>query len=104
MRIVLLVGAVSLAAACGRTDRPGLTADSAAAAKAAPADVALKLPPGFTATVCAEGIGSTRHIAAALNNNIYVNTWRSPYDTTAAHRRAGSWSDSGTPMATARRI
>jgi glucose/arabinose dehydrogenase len=82
MRIVLLVGAVSLAAACGRTDRPGVAADSAEAAKAASADVALKLPPGFTATVFAEGIGSTRHIVAAPNGNIYVNTWRSPYDTT----------------------
>jgi glucose/arabinose dehydrogenase len=82
MRLVFLVGLACLAAACGRTDRPGGTADSAGAASAAPAAVALKLPPGFTATVFAEGIGSTRHIAAALNNNIYVNTWRSPYDTT----------------------
>lgn len=82
MRIVLLAAAVSLTAACGRSDRSSQTADSAGVAKAAPADVVLKLPPGFTATVFAEGIGSTRHIAAAPNNTIYVNTWRSPYDTT----------------------
>lgn len=81
MRIVLLVGAVCLAA-CGRTDRPGPAADSVGAGKAARAAVALKLPPGFTATVFAEGIGSTRHIVAAPNGNVYVNTWRSPYDTT----------------------
>jgi glucose/arabinose dehydrogenase len=45
-------------------------------------DVSLKLPPGFTATVFAESLGSTRHIVAAPNGTIYVNTWRSPYDTT----------------------
>jgi glucose/arabinose dehydrogenase len=32
--------------------------------------------------VFAESLGATRHIVAALNNDIYVNTWRSPYDTT----------------------
>jgi glucose/arabinose dehydrogenase len=73
---------MGMAAACSRADRPSQTADSTAAATPTSAPVALKLPPGFTATVFAEGIGSTRHIVAAPNGDIYVNTWRSPYDTT----------------------
>jgi glucose/arabinose dehydrogenase len=79
---ILLLGAAGLTAACGRSDRAKPTTDSTSAATAPAADVRLKLPPGFTATVFADGLGSTRHIVAALNNNIYVNTWRSPYDTT----------------------
>jgi glucose/arabinose dehydrogenase len=82
MRLVLLTAALGLAGACDRTDRSSQTADSTAPARSSRSDVTLKLPPGFTATVFAEGIGSARHIAAAPNNNIYVNTWRSPYDTT----------------------
>jgi glucose/arabinose dehydrogenase len=81
-RAAFLGIALAMAAACGRADRPSYINDSVATAKTPSSDVVLKLPPGFTATVFAEGLGSARHIAAALNNNIYVNTWRSPYDTT----------------------
>jgi glucose/arabinose dehydrogenase len=82
MRLVLLTASVGLAAACGRSDRLSQTADSAGVAKGAPADVVLKLPEGFTATVFGDNLGATRHIVAAPNGDIYVNTWRSPYDTT----------------------
>jgi glucose/arabinose dehydrogenase len=83
MRTIMLVTAAGMAAACGRTDRGKSTSDSTATAATAPtADVSLKLPSGFSATVFAEGLGSTRHIVAAPNGTIYVNTWRSPYDTT----------------------
>jgi glucose/arabinose dehydrogenase len=44
--------------------------------------VSLKLPSGFQATVFAENLGGARHVAVAPNGNVYVNTWRSPYDTT----------------------
>jgi glucose/arabinose dehydrogenase len=82
MRTILLAVAIGTLAGCGRGDRPNQVADSAEAVKAAPTDVALKLPPGFTATVFARDLGGARHVVAAPNNNIYVNTWRSPYDTT----------------------
>jgi glucose/arabinose dehydrogenase len=81
MRIVLLAVALTLAA-CGRTERSSQTSESATAGSKAHRDVALKLPSGFTATVFAESLGSARHIVAAPNGNVYVNTWRSPYDTT----------------------
>jgi glucose/arabinose dehydrogenase len=80
MRNLLLVAVAGLAA-CGRADRPQPAADSTAAAKPAPAEVALKLPAGFTATVFAEGLGSARHLVVAPDGTVYVNTWRSPYDT-----------------------
>jgi glucose/arabinose dehydrogenase len=81
MRIGLLAAVIALAAACSRTDRPGQSTDSTGAAKASQSDVTLKLPPGFTATVFAEDLGGARHVVAAPNGNVYVNTWRSPYDT-----------------------
>jgi glucose/arabinose dehydrogenase len=64
--VIVLLGVLGSIPACGRGERRE----------------SLKLPPGFTATVFADSLGSTRHIVAALNNNIYVNTWRSPYDST----------------------
>jgi glucose/arabinose dehydrogenase len=35
----------------------------------------LKLPPGFCATVFADGLGSVRHMAVAPNGVVYVNSW-----------------------------
>jgi glucose/arabinose dehydrogenase len=69
-------------AGCGRSDRSSPAADSAPAASTKGAAVTLKLPPGFSATVFAEKVGFPRHIVVAPNGNVYVNTWRSPYDTT----------------------
>jgi glucose/arabinose dehydrogenase len=42
-------------------------------------DTALKLPPGFCATVFAEGIGHARHLVVSPSGLVYVNTWSSPY-------------------------
>jgi glucose/arabinose dehydrogenase/mono/diheme cytochrome c family protein len=39
----------------------------------------LKLPPGFCATVFADGIGHARHMAWAPNGVLYVNTWSGRY-------------------------
>ncbi len=39
----------------------------------------LILPPGFCATVFAEGIGHARHLVAAPNGVVYVNTWSGRY-------------------------
>jgi glucose/arabinose dehydrogenase len=80
-RIVLLLAAGL--AACGRSDRSGPAGDTIGTPRASTApDDALKLPPGFQATVFAENLGGARHVAVAPNGNVYVNTWRSPYDTT----------------------
>jgi hypothetical protein len=42
-------------------------------------DSGLKLPPGFCATVFADGIGHARHMAVATNGVVYVNTWSGRY-------------------------
>ena len=47
--------------------------------RAAPAscidDAGLFLPPGFCATVFADGLGHPRHLTVADNGVVYVNTW-----------------------------
>ena len=42
-------------------------------------DSGLRLPPGFCATVFADGIGHARHLAVAQNGVVYVNTWSGSY-------------------------
>ncbi len=42
-------------------------------------DSGLQLPAGFCATVFADGIGHARHMVAAPNGVVYVNTWSGDY-------------------------
>lgn len=42
-------------------------------------DSGLKLPPGFCATVFADGVGHARHMVVAPNETVYVNTWSGRY-------------------------
>src|SRR5277367_6661691 len=42
-------------------------------------DSGLKLPPGFCATVFADGVGHARHLVVASNGVVYVNTWSGRY-------------------------
>ena len=42
-------------------------------------DSGLELPPGFCATVFADGIGHARHLVVAPNGVVYVNTWSGRY-------------------------
>lgn len=42
-------------------------------------DTGLSLPPGFCATVFADGIGHARHMAVAPDGVVYVNTWSGAY-------------------------
>ncbi len=39
----------------------------------------ITLPPGFCATVFADGIGHARHMAVAADGIVYVNTWSGSY-------------------------
>jgi len=39
----------------------------------------ITLPPGFCATVFADGIGHARHLVVAPNGDVYVNTWSGRY-------------------------
>jgi glucose/arabinose dehydrogenase/mono/diheme cytochrome c family protein len=42
-------------------------------------DSGLKLPPGFCATIFADGVGHARHLVVAPNGVVYVNTWSGRY-------------------------
>lgn len=42
-------------------------------------DTGLTLPPGFCATVFADGIGHARHLVVAPSGVVYVNTWSGTY-------------------------
>jgi glucose/arabinose dehydrogenase/mono/diheme cytochrome c family protein len=42
-------------------------------------DSGLRLPPGFCATIFADGIGHARHLVVAPNGVVYVNTWSGAY-------------------------
>ncbi len=80
---LLFVGAV-LAALCVESSRvpaqthsnPGRKIQSRACPKD---DSGLKLPPGFCATVFADGIGHARHMVVAPDGVVYVNTWSGAY-------------------------
>src|SRR5215469_2160218 len=51
-----------------------------APAPGCPSDNAgLKLPPGFCATVFADGMGHARHMVVAPDGVLYVNTWSGRY-------------------------
>lgn len=55
------------------------TSARAAAASCPTDDAGLSLPSGFCATVFADGIGHARHLVAAANGVLYVNTWSGVY-------------------------
>jgi glucose/arabinose dehydrogenase/mono/diheme cytochrome c family protein len=70
LAIALIAGACALS----------LDAPAAPAADACPHDeTGLKLPPGFCATIFADGIGHARNLVVAPNGVVYVNTWSGRY-------------------------
>jgi glucose/arabinose dehydrogenase len=71
------------AAACGQErDRSQATADSTSPTGSVhETSPGITVPQGYRATVLADKIGSARHAVVASNGDAYVNTWRSPYDT-----------------------
>jgi len=81
----LVVFAAALGAGCGGRDRgatPGNSASAPDAASVSTEASGITVPAGFTASVFADTIGGARHAVAKPNGDLYVNTWRSPYDST----------------------
>jgi glucose/arabinose dehydrogenase/mono/diheme cytochrome c family protein len=77
---LLAFGVVALSCSSGMpTDaREGLAVQ--AESRGCPLDDSgLRLPAGFCATVFADGIGHARHMVAAPNGILYVNTWSGEY-------------------------
>jgi glucose/arabinose dehydrogenase/mono/diheme cytochrome c family protein len=70
-----ICGAIGPAAGAQRAP----AAMQSAAATCPQNDSGLKLPPGFCATIFADGIGHARHLVVAPNGVVYVNTWSGRY-------------------------
>jgi glucose/arabinose dehydrogenase len=49
------------------------------------------LPPGFCATVFADGIGHARNVAVSPSGLVYVNTWSGRYYGNDVPPQADSW-------------
>jgi glucose/arabinose dehydrogenase/mono/diheme cytochrome c family protein len=74
--VIALLGALYVAGSPVSAQTPA----KAQVANACPGDDSgLKLPPGFCATVFADGIGHARHMVVAPNGVVYVNTWSGRY-------------------------
>jgi glucose/arabinose dehydrogenase/mono/diheme cytochrome c family protein len=67
--VFLLTGRTQLASPAGRVENQGCANDI----------TGLKLPAGFCATIFADGIGHARHMIAAPDGVVYVNTWSGRY-------------------------
>jgi glucose/arabinose dehydrogenase/mono/diheme cytochrome c family protein len=74
---VIAASAVLLIAGVGSV-RAAAAAAAAATSDSCP-NAGLKLPPGFCATVFADELGHTRHLAVAGHGVVYVNTWSGRY-------------------------
>jgi glucose/arabinose dehydrogenase/mono/diheme cytochrome c family protein len=75
--VALCVAGLLLA---GRGDSRLVMRLAAASGQACPNDDSgLKLPAGFCATIFADEIGHARHMVAASNGVLYVNTWSGEY-------------------------
>ena len=73
-----IVAAVSIVAGSVSANPDHFTVH--AAGSACPGDDSgLKLPPGFCATIFADGIGHARHLVVSADNVVYVNTWSGDY-------------------------
>src|SRR5258705_4207629 len=74
--VVVMLGALCVVSASASAQ----SSNAQAANPACPQnDSGLKLPPGFCATVFADGVGHARHLVVAPNGVVYVNTWSGRY-------------------------
>ena len=77
-----LVGCVAGFALLGSMVSAQSQSDSAKQTKSSSCpndDTGLTLPPGFCATVFADGIGHARHLVVSPSGLVYVNTWSGTY-------------------------
>jgi glucose/arabinose dehydrogenase/mono/diheme cytochrome c family protein len=72
-------GSCAFALGMGALGPTALAADAQTGKPCANDDAGLKLPPGFCASVFADGIGHARHMVVGPNGVLYVNTWSGTY-------------------------
>jgi glucose/arabinose dehydrogenase/mono/diheme cytochrome c family protein len=79
LSVIVALGTWCIAGSSAAAEAPP-SASSQAATPACPRDDSgLKLPPGFCATVFADGVGHARHLVVAPNGVVFVNTWSGRY-------------------------
>jgi glucose/arabinose dehydrogenase len=71
--VAIGLGAAALITAGAVQAQP--KASMAKASACAGGDTGITLPPGFCATVFADNLGNTRHLAVAADGAVYVNSW-----------------------------
>jgi hypothetical protein len=75
-----MLGALGVASSPAPAQHPHHGSAPSTSGQACPNDDSgLKLPPGFCATVFADGIGHARHMVVTTNGVMYVNTWSGRY-------------------------
>jgi glucose/arabinose dehydrogenase len=80
LSIVATLGALCAVSPSASAQHPRSGPAAPTGAPACPRDDSgLKLPAGFCATIFADGIGHARHMVAAPNGVVYVNTWSGRY-------------------------
>jgi glucose/arabinose dehydrogenase len=77
--LVFLLVAVIAFSVVGPVTAHQNTSASSSGSAACTDESGLKLPPGFCATIFADGIGHARHLVVAPNGVVYVNTWSGAY-------------------------
>jgi glucose/arabinose dehydrogenase/mono/diheme cytochrome c family protein len=80
LSVIAMLGALCAASQCALAQHPHNSQAASAGGPTCPHDDSgLKLPPGFCATVFADGIGHARDMVVATNGVVYVNTWSGRY-------------------------
>lgn len=65
------------------------TTSVAAAPACAPDNAGLKLPDGFCASIYADKVGQARQMAVGADGTVYLNSWISPFKSTAPREAGG---------------
>ncbi len=79
LSVLVALGAWCVAGSSASAEVPPNSSAQAANLACPHDDSGLKLPPGFCATVFADGVGHARHLVVAPNGVVYVNTWSGRY-------------------------
>lgn len=78
--MLLAAGATITSAYVACSAQPGgSSATPADASSCATTETGITLPPGFCATVFADNLGHTRHMAVGADGTLYVNSWSGRY-------------------------
>ena len=80
----LAIGALLLAAACARSDKPAAADSTAKGTVASTASCGgnnggITLPDGFCATIFADSLGHVRDLVVAANGDVFANSWSGVY-------------------------